>query len=163
METSSVTSVAATLRGKSAQSIGHQAKQAVAEARASGIDLPKNAQGFAASSISQGVDPASLFAAVSAPDEAADSDAVTSGTAGEQTVTESEDDGTDTEVSTTTSTEPAEETDAPVFEDTPPAGAAAETTYNFVSLTYSATIAVLSQPATQSSGETALALLDTRV
>ena len=49
--------------GKSAQSVGHQAKQAVATAREAGIELPKNAQGFAASQIASGADPATLFAA----------------------------------------------------------------------------------------------------
>lgn len=39
------------------------AKAAVAEARAAGIELPKNAQGMAASAIARGADPASLFAA----------------------------------------------------------------------------------------------------
>lgn len=53
--------------GKSAQSTGHLAKAAVAEVRAGGIELPKNAQGKAASAIAQGADPASVFAAVTEP------------------------------------------------------------------------------------------------
>lgn len=49
--------------GKSAMSVGHQAKAAVAEARAAGVELAKNAQGFAASQIARGADAASVFAA----------------------------------------------------------------------------------------------------
>ena len=49
--------------GKSGQSVGHLAKTAVAEARAAGVELPKNAQGHAASRIAGGADPASVFAA----------------------------------------------------------------------------------------------------
>ena len=51
-------------RGKSAASVGHLAKAAVAAAQEAGVDLPKNAQGLAASQIAKGADPASLFAAV---------------------------------------------------------------------------------------------------
>ena len=40
--------------GRSALSVGHLAKAAVAEARAAGIDLPRNAQGMAASRIARG-------------------------------------------------------------------------------------------------------------
>lgn len=49
--------------GKSAMSVGHQAKAAVAEARAAGVELARNAQGFAASQIARGADAASVFAA----------------------------------------------------------------------------------------------------
>lgn len=49
---------------KSVQSIGQLAKAAVTAAReAGGMELPRNAQGIAASSIARGIDPASLFAA----------------------------------------------------------------------------------------------------
>ena len=48
--------------GKSGSSTGHLAKQAVSAARAAGIEIPKNAQGIAASQISKGADPASVFA-----------------------------------------------------------------------------------------------------
>lgn len=54
--------------GKSGMAVGQIAKQAVAEARASGIDLPSNAQGMAASQIAKGADPASIFAALIAPE-----------------------------------------------------------------------------------------------
>ena len=60
----STTTVAAVRPGKSAQSVGHLAKAAVAEARAAGADLPRNAQGMAASAIARGADPASVFAAM---------------------------------------------------------------------------------------------------
>ena len=53
--------------GKSGQSVGHIAKQAVASARAAGIELPANAQGLAASQIAKGADPASIFAAQTTP------------------------------------------------------------------------------------------------
>ena len=56
--------VATTARGKSAQSAGHLAKAAVAEARAAGAELPKNAQGMAASQIAHGADPGSVFAGI---------------------------------------------------------------------------------------------------
>lgn len=49
--------------GKSAQSVGHMAKAAIAAAHEAGIDVPKNAQGFAASQIAKGADPAAIFAA----------------------------------------------------------------------------------------------------
>lgn len=74
MDVSATTTMAATRPGKSAQSVGHMAKAAVAEARASGVDLPKNAQGMAASAIAKGADPASVFAALVVP-PAPDSDA----------------------------------------------------------------------------------------
>jgi len=47
-----------------AASVGHQAKAAVAAAREAGIDLPKNAQGFAASAIAHGAAPESVFVAL---------------------------------------------------------------------------------------------------
>ena len=47
--------------GRSAQSTGHQAKAAVAAAREAGIELPKNAQGLAASQIARGVEAALVF------------------------------------------------------------------------------------------------------
>lgn len=50
--------------GKSAQSVGHQAKAAVAAAQEAGMDVPKNAQGYASSMIAQGADPATVFAAM---------------------------------------------------------------------------------------------------
>lgn len=49
--------------GKSAMAPGQLAKVAVAEARAAGVEVPKNAQGLAASQIAKGADPASIFAA----------------------------------------------------------------------------------------------------
>lgn len=49
--------------GKSAESVGHAAKAAVAAAREAGLDVPRNAQGLAASQIARGADPASIFAA----------------------------------------------------------------------------------------------------
>ncbi|MHA6262937.1 hypothetical protein ACXYMO_07030 [Arenibacterium sp. CAU 1754] len=65
--------------GKSAQSIGHQAKQAVAAAREAGVEAPRNAQGAAASQIAQGADPASVFAARIAELPPAPTDAMPSG------------------------------------------------------------------------------------
>jgi hypothetical protein len=53
--------------GNSAEAPGQQAKAAVAQARADGIDLPSNAQGVAASQIARGADPASVFAALNPP------------------------------------------------------------------------------------------------
>ncbi|MBT8477150.1 MAG: hypothetical protein HKO95_15090 [Rhodobacteraceae bacterium] len=53
--------------GKSAEAPGQQAKAAVAQVRADGIDLPSNAQGVAASQIARGADPASVFAALNPP------------------------------------------------------------------------------------------------
>lgn len=55
--------------GKSGQSVGHMAKQAVAAARGAGVELPSNAQGLAASQIAKGADPASVFAAQITPPE----------------------------------------------------------------------------------------------
>ena len=54
--------------GGSAQSVGHQAKAAVAAAREAGADLPKNAQDIAASGLARGADPATLFASLIAPE-----------------------------------------------------------------------------------------------
>lgn len=51
------------IRGKSAESVGHMAKDAVAQAREAGVDLPRNAQGLAASQIAKGADWESVFAA----------------------------------------------------------------------------------------------------
>lgn len=52
--------------------IGQLAKTAVQDARESGIELPKNAQGYAASRIARGADPESVFSAlVSGNDSAA--------------------------------------------------------------------------------------------
>lgn len=51
----------------SEQAVGQQAKAAVAQARADGVDLPKNAQGLAASGIARGAEPASVFAALYQP------------------------------------------------------------------------------------------------
>ena len=53
--------------GKSAMAVGQMAKAAVAEARAAGAELPKNAQGVAASAIARGAEPASIFEALVAP------------------------------------------------------------------------------------------------
>ena len=54
--------------GRSGQSVGHMAKAVVADAKAAGVELPKNAQGLAASAIAKGADPASVFAALVNPD-----------------------------------------------------------------------------------------------
>lgn len=58
--------------GKSAQSVGHLAKAVVASARSAaleaGVELPRNAQGLAASGIARGADPASIFAGLLAGD-----------------------------------------------------------------------------------------------
>ena len=45
-------------------SIGHQAKAAVVAAREAGADLPKNAQGLAASGLAHGADAEALFASL---------------------------------------------------------------------------------------------------
>ena len=50
--------------GKSAMAPGQQAKAAVAEAEVQGATLPANAQGYAASQIARGADPATVFAAM---------------------------------------------------------------------------------------------------
>ncbi len=52
-----------TVRGKSAESVGHRAKTMSAEMRATGRDLPRNATGVIASVIARGLPPESLFAA----------------------------------------------------------------------------------------------------
>ena len=54
--------------GKKMQAVGQKAKMAVAMAREAGIDLPKNAQGIAASGLARGADPESLFASLVEPD-----------------------------------------------------------------------------------------------
>lgn len=79
MDSAAIQTTAAARPGKSAQSVGHQAKAAVAEAKAAGIDLPKNAQGMAASAIAQGAEPGSVFAAlaVAEPTETTDTGAAT--------------------------------------------------------------------------------------
>ncbi|QMU57823.1 MAG: hypothetical protein GKR98_06205 [Boseongicola sp.] len=53
--------------GKRSMAVGQMAKQAVAAARADSAELPKNAQGLAASAIARGADPASIFTALVAP------------------------------------------------------------------------------------------------
>ena len=50
-----------------AGAVGQQAKVAVAAAREAGLDLPKNAQGLAASAIARGAAPESVFAALVSP------------------------------------------------------------------------------------------------
>lgn len=55
-------------RGNSAMAVGQIAKQLVKDAIAAGAELPKNAQGMAASAVARGADPASVFAAQVAED-----------------------------------------------------------------------------------------------
>lgn len=50
-----------------AMAVGQQAYAAVAAARDAGLDLPKNAHGFAASAIARGAAPESVFAAIVSP------------------------------------------------------------------------------------------------
>jgi hypothetical protein len=50
-----------------AGAVGQQAKVAVAAAREAGVELPKNAQGHAASAIARGAAPESVFAALVSP------------------------------------------------------------------------------------------------
>jgi len=50
--------------GRRGDAVGQQAKAAVTAAREGGAELPKNAQGIAASGIARGADPASIFAAL---------------------------------------------------------------------------------------------------
>lgn len=50
--------------GRRADAVGQQAKASVSAAREAGAELPKNAQGLAASGIARGADPASIFAAL---------------------------------------------------------------------------------------------------
>ena len=52
---------------KRADAVGQQAKAVLAAARESGADLPRNAQGLAASAVARGLDAGSLFAARTAP------------------------------------------------------------------------------------------------
>ncbi len=77
---SSETPVASVGLKPKATPVGQAAKTAVAGARAAGVDLPKNAQGKAASAIAQGAEPASVFAAQTAsapePDPAVSEPAV---------------------------------------------------------------------------------------
>ncbi len=61
--------------GKRAMAVGQQAKLAVAEAKAAGGELPRNAQGMAASAIAKGADAASIFAGLTAPDAPIDDSA----------------------------------------------------------------------------------------
>jgi len=72
MDVTSVGTAPITRPGKSAQAVGQIAKVAVAEAKAAGIDLPKNAQGMAASAIAKGADPSTIFAALIAPEPEVD-------------------------------------------------------------------------------------------
>ena len=85
MDIAAASSVALSRPGKSAQSVGHVAKAAVAEARAAGVELPKNAQGMAASAIARGADPASVFAALLAPEPDTGTDGPDTGTDGVDT------------------------------------------------------------------------------
>ncbi len=55
--------------GNKMNAVGQQAKAAVSVAREFDFDLPRNAQGIAASGIARGADPASLFAAIAGPSE----------------------------------------------------------------------------------------------
>lgn len=50
-------------QGQHGRAVGHIARQAVTAATVAGADLPRNAQGFAASLIAKGADPESLFSA----------------------------------------------------------------------------------------------------
>ena len=50
--------------GKSAHSVGHRARAAVAAAHEAGLEVPKNARGYAASMTAKGADPETLFAAL---------------------------------------------------------------------------------------------------
>ncbi len=54
-------------QGRRAEAVGQQAKAAVAAATEAGAELPKNAQGIAASGIARGADPSSIFAALVGP------------------------------------------------------------------------------------------------
>lgn len=57
--------------GKRVDAVGLQAKAAVAVAREFGAEVPRNAQGLAASAAARGIDPASLLTARFAADDAA--------------------------------------------------------------------------------------------
>ena len=83
----SAPTVSAARPGKNGQSVGHLAKQAVSAAREAGIDLPRNAQGVAASQIAQGADPASVFAAAAEPDVPAGTGETGAAGAGDDTQT----------------------------------------------------------------------------
>ena len=61
--------------GRRGMAVGHMAKQAVEQARASGADLPRNAQGLAASQIARGADPAGIFAALVATEPVSEASA----------------------------------------------------------------------------------------
>ncbi len=62
--------------GNKQNSVGHRAKAAVVAAREAGLDLPKNAQGFAASAIAKGADSASVFQSLIVSDDPPVSDEV---------------------------------------------------------------------------------------
>ena len=62
--------------GNKQNSVGHRAKAAVVAARDAGLDLPKNAQGFAASAIAKGADSASVFQSLIVSDDPPVSDEV---------------------------------------------------------------------------------------
>ena len=64
MDVAVTTTIVTTRPGKAAQAVGHMAKAAVAEAKSLGVDLPKNAQGMAASAIARGAEASSVFAAI---------------------------------------------------------------------------------------------------
>lgn len=61
MEISAIAATPPLRPGQSAQAVGHLAKVAVAQARASGADLPKNAQGIASAEVAQSKFPESFF------------------------------------------------------------------------------------------------------
>lgn len=54
--------------GKKMNAVGQKARMAVMTAREAGADLPKNAQGMAASGLARGADPETLFASLIQPD-----------------------------------------------------------------------------------------------
>ena len=83
-----ISTAVVTRPGNSANSVGHQAKAAVAAAKEAGIDVPRNAQGMAASAIAQGAEPGSVFAALTVPEvtETEDSAPPTSETPPQQDV-----------------------------------------------------------------------------
>lgn len=83
VEASSNTMTTPTRPGKSAQAVGQMAKAAVAEARAAGVEMPKNAQGMAASAIARGADSSSVFLALVQPDPITD-DGAASDASGEE-------------------------------------------------------------------------------
>lgn len=72
MDVAATTSMAVTRPGKAAQAVGQIAKVAVAEAKSLGVDLPKNAQGVAASAIARGAQAGSVFAAIVVPEMTAE-------------------------------------------------------------------------------------------